>query len=400
MYVLSKPTERRTPENLPTTNKPQEASLQWPGYFKGADAMVPKQDIRFCTTADGVRLATASTGSGPPLIRVGTWLSHLECDLREPDSWAAIKEFSRDHTYVRYDPRGCGLSDRRIPPLQFDDMVADLAAVVEAYGQGRPLPLYGMSCGAPISIAYAARHPERVSRLILLNGYGRAYFSAKEPPAELLEEASLLLKSAELGWGNEKSVFRQVFITQLLGNSASEMRRSIDERMSLSMNTDVALQYMRRNYEMDVKAECATLQCPALVLHARGDQMVVFEMGRKLAGWIPGARFVPLDSDSHVLFSREPAAKEFFTQARAFLGVNKRPGAQTASLSQRQQEILVYVARGQTDKQIARELGLSPRTVEMHVAGALKALNCATRAEAVHRAASEGLLAAAISTYP
>jgi len=357
--------------------------------------MLPKQEIRFCTTADGVQLATATTGSGPPLIRVGTWLSHLECDAREPDSWAAIEEFSRDHTYVRYDPRGCGLSDRRIPPLQFDDMVADLAAVVDVHGQGRPVPLYGMSGGVPVAIAYAARHPERVSRLILLSGYGRAYFSAKEPSAELLEEASLLLKSAGHGWDNDKSVFRQVFITQMLGNSASEMRRSIDERMSLSMNTEVALQYLRRNYEMDVKADCARLQCPALVLHARGDQMVVFELGRKLAGWIPGARFVPLDSDSHVLFSREPAAKEFFAQARAFLGVKKQPGGEAASLSQRQREILAHVARGQTDKQIARELGLSPRTVEMHVAGALKALNCSTRAQAVHRATDEGWLAAA-----
>lgn len=354
--------------------------------------MLPKQDIRFCTTADGVRLAIATTGTGPPLVRVGTWVSHLECDLREPNSWAAIEEFSRNHTYVRYDPRGCGLSDRRMPPLQFDDMVADLATVVEAHGQGRPVPLYGMSCGAGVAIAYAVRYPERVSHLILLNGYGRAYFSARQPPPALLEEASLLLKSAEHGWGNEKSVFRQVFITQLLGNSASEMRRSIDERMSLSMSTEVALQYLRRNYEMNVKADCARVQCPTLVLHARGDQMVGFEQGRKLAGWIPGARFVPLESDSHILFSREPAAQQFFAEARAFLGANKRPGAQALSLSQRQQEILVYVARGQTDKQIARELGLSPRTVEMHVAGALKALSCATRAEAVHRATSEGLL--------
>lgn len=357
--------------------------------------MVPKQEIRFCMTADGVRLATATTGSGPPLIRVGTWLSHLECDLRESESWAAIREFSRDHTYVRYDPRGCGLSDRRIPPLQFDDMVADLAAVVDAHWQGQPLPLYGMSCGGAVSIAYAERNPERVSRLILLNGYGRAYFSAKHPSPDVLEEASLLLKSAEHGWGNEKSVFRQVFITQLLGNSASEMRRSIDARMSLSMSTEVALQYMHRNYEMDVKNDCARLQCPTLVLHARGDQMVTFEQGRKLAAWIPGARFVPLDSDSHILFSAEPAAQEFFAQTRAFLGVHKRKESPGLSLSRRQQEILAYVARGQTDKQVARELGLSPRTVEMHVAGALKALGCVTRAEAVHRATSEGLFTAA-----
>ncbi|MDW5441789.1 alpha/beta fold hydrolase [Polaromonas sp. SM01] len=354
--------------------------------------MAPKQDIRFCTTSDGVRLATATTGEGPPLIRVGTWLTHLECDAREPDSWAAIEEFSRDHTYVRYDSRGCGLSDRRIPPLQFEDLVVDLAAVVDAHSQA-PLPLYGLSCGAPVAIAYAARHPERVSRLILLNGFGRAYFSAKHPEPALLEEANLLLSSARVGWNNEKSVFRQVFVSQLLGNATSEMRRGIDERMRLSMTPEMAEQYLRRNYEMDVKAECARLKCPVLVLHARGDQMVGFEQGRKLAGWIAGARFVPLESDSHVLLGGAPAALSFFAEMRAFLGVTVKAGASTAKLSPRQSEILACVAHGQTDKQIARELGLSPRTVEMHVAGAMKALSCTTRAQAVHRATSEGLLA-------
>lgn len=355
--------------------------------------MAPKQDIRFCTTSDGVRLATATTGEGPPLIRVGTWLSHLECDAREPNTWETVQEFSRNHTYVRYDVRGCGLSDRHIPPLQFENLVTDLAAVVEAHSQ-KPVPLYAMSCGAPVAIAYAARHPERVSRLILLNGYGRAYFSAKHPQPALVEEANMLLSSARISWNNEKSVFRQVFVSQLLGNAGTELRRQIDERMRLSMTPEMAEQYLRRNYEMDVKAECARLKCPVLVLHARGDQMVAFEQGRKLAAWIAGARFVPLESDSHVLLGGEAAALIFFEEARNFLGVSLKVNASKARLSQRQSEILVWVAQGQTDKQIARELGLSPRTVEMHVAGAMKALSCATRAQAVHRATHEGLLAA------
>lgn len=353
--------------------------------------MAPTQDIRFCTTSDGVRLATATTGEGPPLVRVGTWLTHLECDAREADSWAAIQEFSRDHTYVRYDSRGCGLSDRRIPPLQFEDMVVDLEAVVDAHSQG-PVPLYGLSCGVPVAIAYAVRHPERVSRLILLNGFGRAYFSAKHPDPAVLEEANLLLNSARIGWNNQKSVFRQVFVSQLLGDGTSEMRRGIDERMRLSMAPDMAEQYLRKHYEMDVKAECAQLKCPVLVLHARGDQMVNFEQGRKLAAWIAGAHFVPLESDSHVLLGGSPAALQFFAEVRDFLGVTEKTDTHTARLSPRQSEILAHVAHGQTDKQIARELGLSPRTVEMHVAGAMKTLGCTTRAQAVHRADSEGFL--------
>ncbi len=356
--------------------------------------MTPHQDIRFCTTSDGVRLATATTGSGPTLIRVGTWLSHLECDLREPDTWAAIEEFNRDHTLVRYDPRGCGLSDRRIPELTFDGLVADLAAVVDLHDQGQPVPLFGMSCGVPIAIAYAARYPERVSQLVLLSGYARAYFSARNPDPAVLEEATLLLKSAELGWAQPKSIFRHIFISQMLGHAAADLRRSIDERMQLSMSREVALQFMRQNYSMDVKDDCARLKCPVLVLHGRGDQMVNFEQGRKLASWIQGARFVPLESDSHILFIRDPAGQQFFAEMRSFLGMHRRQPLSGNGLSQRQKEILSHVARGQTDKQIARELGLSPRTVEMHVAGALKALQSTTRAEAVHRAASEGLLPA------
>jgi pimeloyl-ACP methyl ester carboxylesterase/DNA-binding CsgD family transcriptional regulator len=355
--------------------------------------MLPQQDIRFCTSPDGVRLAIATTGSGPPLIRVSTWLSHLECDQREEDTWATIQTFSQTHTLVRYDSRGCGLSDRHIPSLVFDDLVADLGAVVDAQGP-EPVPLYGMSCGAPIAIAYAALHPERVSRLIVLNGYGRAYLSAKHPEPSVLEEANLLLHSARVGWSNDRSAFRQIFVAQLLGNADSAMRRGIDERMRLSMTPEMAERHLRSNYAMDVKAECAQVQCPTLVLHARGDQMVNFEQGRKLAAWIPGARFVPLESDSHVLLGGQPAAQQFFSEMRAFLGVDGKTPASPTHLSQRQTEILGWVAQGHTDKQIARDLGLSPRTVEMHVAGAMKALHCSTRAQAVHRATQEGLLPA------
>ncbi len=353
--------------------------------------MLLQQNIRFCTSPDGVRLATATTGSGPPLFRVSTWMSHLECDQREEDTWATIQEFSRDHTFVRYDARGCGLSDRRIPSLEFDDLVNDLGAVLDAHSP-EPVPLFGMSCGVPIAIAFAVRYPERVSKLVLLNGYGRAYFSAKHPEPSVLEEANLLLRSARVGWNNDRSAFRQVFVMQLLGNADSAMRRGIDERMRLSMTPEMAESHLRTNYAMDVKAECVQVQCPTLVLHARGDQMVNFEQGRKLATWIPGARFVPLESDSHVLLGGQPAAQQFFSEVRAFLGVKKASVAHPIHLSQRQTEILTWVAQGHTDKQIARDLGLSPRTVEMHVAGAMRALQCTTRAQAVHRAMHEGLL--------
>jgi pimeloyl-ACP methyl ester carboxylesterase/DNA-binding CsgD family transcriptional regulator len=352
--------------------------------------MALQQDIRFCTASDGVRIATAATGSGPPLVRAGTWISHLECDVAQEDSAAMIAEFSRSHTFYRYDSRGCGLSDRRIAPPVFDALVDDLEAVVTSRGLKR-FPLLGISMGAAISVAYAIRHPEQVSHLVLVNGFTRSYFSVRNPTPESSAEAELLLRNAELGWGNRKSVFRHVFTAQMLGNASVQQQAELDERMQLSMTAEMAVAYLRSNYAIDVKDACSKVTCPTLVFHCRGDEMVNFDQGRRLAGLIPGARFVPLECAGHHVLSTEPAAQVLLGETRAFLGTQQaRAGVR---LTPRQLEVLQAVAAGKTDKQIARELDLSPRTVEMHVAGAMKALDCSTRAEAVHRAGATGLLA-------
>ncbi len=353
--------------------------------------MEPRQDLRFCVTPDRTTLACALTGSGPKLVRAGTWMSHLECEMREPAAAATLEALGRHHTIVRYDPRGCGLSTRQLERLDFETLLSDFETVMDTLAP-EPAALLGISCGAPIAIAYAARHPHRVSELVIVNGYGRAYFSAPTTPPHLLEEAKLLLATARQGWAQEKSPFRQIFLAQMLGSAVADptARHLMSERMRLSMTPQVAEQYLRVNYGMDVKAECALVQCPTLVFHARDDQMVTLDQGRKLAAWIPGARFVPLDSDSHILSANQDAWRTFVGETNAFLGGN-RPDK--PRLSRRQTEILRLVAQGMTDKQAARELGLSPRTVEMHVALALRALNCTNRAEAVHRAAQEGLLA-------
>lgn len=353
-------------------------------------AVEQRQDLRFVQTPDRVTLACAITGNGPQLVRAGTWVSHLECEAREPDTWSTIEALSRHHTVLRYDPRGCGLSTRDVPPFDFGTLVADLEAVMDAMAR-EPVALLGISCGAPLAIAYAARHPERVSSLVLVNGYARAYFSAPTTPPYLLEEAKLMLATIRQGWAQEKSPFRQIFLAQLMGSDVADpaSRHLISERMRLSMTPDVAERHMRINYAIDVKAECALVQCPTLVFHARDDQMVTADQSRKLVAWIPGARFVALDSDSHVLPTRREAGRMFIAETLAFLG-GARPDK--PRLSHRQTQILGLVAQGMTDKQVARELGLSPRTVEMHVALALRALGCANRAEAVLRADREGLL--------
>ncbi len=352
--------------------------------------MEPRQELHFCTTRDRVTLACALTGSGPKLVRTGTWVSHLDCDLREPDTWSTLEALGRHHTLVRYDPRGCGLSTRDVPPFDFETLLSDFETVMDALAP-EPVPLLGVSCGAAFAIAYAARHPQRVTALVLVNGFGRAYLSAPTTPPHLLEEAKLLLATARPGWAQEKSPFRQVFLSQLMGAAVADpvARQLVSERMRLSMTPDVAERHLRVNYFVDVKAECALVQCPTLIFHARDDQMVTLDQGRKLAAWIPGARLVLLDSDSHVLPARNDAGRTFIAQTVEFLGGGRpdRP-----RLSRRQTQILCLVAQGMTDKQIAREFGLSHRTVEMHVALALRSLGCANRAEAVHRAGQEGLL--------
>lgn len=352
--------------------------------------MQPQQDLRFCATPDGVTLACALTGSGPKLVRAGTWVSHLECELREPDTWSTLEALGRHHTLVRYDPRGCGLSTRQVAPFDFETLLADFETVMDAMAP-EPAAILGVSCGAPMAIAYAARHPHRVTALVLVNGFARAYLSARTTPPHLLEEAKLLLATARQGWAQEKSPFRQIFLAQLMGAAVADpaARHLVSERMRLSMTPDMAERHLRVNYSIDVKAECSLVQCPTLVFHARDDQMVTMDQGRKIAAWIPGARFVALDSDSHTLPAHRDAGRRFIAETLEFLG-GGRPDK--PRLSRRQGQILGFVAQGMTDKQVARELGLSPRTVEMHMALAMRALGCANRAEAVHRAGQEGLL--------
>ena len=349
--------------------------------------MTLQQDIRFCSSADGVKIATTATGSGYSLVRAGTWLSHLDCDARHSEPMAYIRALSRAYRYVRYDSRGCGLSDRKLPSLTFEDGIRDLEAVVDASGLKR-FALFGISMGAATSIAYAVRHPERVSHLVLLSGFASSVFSTPNVSQRAVAEAELIIKSAELGWNSNKSAFRKLFVAQLLGNPTPEQQIELEERMQLSMTSEMATAYLRNNFSINVRDQCAQLSVPTLVFHCRKDEMIGFEQGRKMASMIPGARFVALEAQGHILLSTEPAMQVFEAELGAFLGTS---GAMP-KLTPRQMEVLRGVSEGSTDKEVAKALHLSPRTVEMHVAGAMKALGCATRTEAVHRAGALGLL--------
>lgn len=352
--------------------------------------MAVQQEIRFCKSADGVDLAMALYGAGAPLVKAATWLTHVEFDQTSPIDRAAINEFSPRYHYVTYDARGCGLSQRRVDDISFDALVHDLETVVDALGL-HDFPLLGISQGAAIAVAYAARHPQRVRQLVLMGSFATSYFSTTKADPKVVAEAETLLKLVELGWGSAEPAFRQVFAAKFMPDATAEQWRAFDELQKATATPEVAGRYLRVLFDVNVKEAAARVRCPTLVLHAKGDQMVRFEQGRRMAALIPGSRFVPLEGNNHMPFETEPAWQDFVRHVRAFLGT-AAPQA-IAALSPRQLEVLLQVALGKTDKQIARELELSPRTVEMHVAGAMKSLGSKTRAEAVRTATVHGLLA-------
>jgi len=341
-----------------------------------------------------VKLAVGSYGSGAPLVRAATWLTHVEHDATNPLTRHWCEELSRSHRYITYDGRGCGLSDRGPRDVSPEAWLSDLETVADAMGLAR-FPLVGLSMGAPIAVAYAVKHPDRVSRLVLVGGFHRSYFSSKNPDPRVLAEADVLLKSARLGWGTGSAALRQVFVAKLIGEATEAQRQAFDEQQRVTSSPEMAERYLRAMFALDVKDLAPRVACPTLVFHSRGDQLIFFEQGRKLAAAIPGARFVPLESKNHLPFPEEPAWHTFVAEAGAFLAAERASaGAPTAApaLTSRQREVLRAVARGLADKEIARELSLSPRTVEMHVARALAALECANRAQAVGKAKGLGIL--------
>jgi DNA-binding NarL/FixJ family response regulator len=246
-------------------------------------------------------------------------------------------------------------------------------------------------------VAYAARHPERVSQMVLMNGFATSWLSTSKQDPKVVKEAETLLKLVELGWGSDSRAFRQVFASRCFPDADAELLRAFDE-LRRNASPDVAVRYLQASMSIDVRDLAAKVRCPTLVLHTKGNQMIHFAQGRRLAALIPGARFVPLESNNNMLLQGEAAWAPFVMAVRDFMGVPAATRAEHPVLTPRQLESLRGVAGGKTDKQIARELSVSPRTIEMHVAGALKALGCKTRAEAAHRAAQLRLFAPYNST--
>jgi len=352
----------------------------------------PHQQIRFARSADGVRLAYAASGQGEPvLIKAATWLSHLEFDWDSPVWRHWLHALSARGSFVRYDERGCGLSDWLVPELSFESWVRDLETVVDAVGAER-FALLGISQGAAVAIAYAVRHPERVTRLVLHDGYARGRLVRSATPQQR-EEAMTMRRLAALGWGKDDASFRQFFTSQFIPGGTPEQHRWFNEMERVSTSPENAARFMEVFDEIDVVPLLPLVQCPTLVLHSQRDVRVPFDEGRFIASAIPGAEFVPIDSGNHLLLEDEPGWQRWIGEVRRFLG-----GAQTGgsgagvfeALSDRQREMLELLAQGRDNSQIAATLGLSEKTIRNQVSAIFDKLDVEGRSQAIVKAREAG----------
>ena len=278
------------------------------------------QEIHFCQSKDGVQLAYARIGQGLPLVKTGHWMTHIEYDFDSPIWRPFYRGLSRDNAFVRYDARGNGLSDRDVPDVCFEDFVGDLETVVDAAGIGR-FALLGLSQGCAVSIAYAVRHPERVSHLILYGGYSVGWKKRARTEAEK-EAGEAMVTLVRLGWGQENPAFRQMFTSQFIPGATKEQADWFNEAQRISSSPADAARNLIANGDVEVTSLLPQVQAPTLVMHARHDARVPFEAGRRMAAGIPGARFVPLESQNHVILEGEPAFARFLEEVRSFVAAD------------------------------------------------------------------------------
>jgi class 3 adenylate cyclase/pimeloyl-ACP methyl ester carboxylesterase len=282
-----------------------------------ADAGKMELKVNYCRAADGVRLAYAAAGRGPPLVKTANWMNHVEYDWASSIHRHLFVALARDFTLLRYDARGNGLSDWDVEDISLDAWVTDLETVVDAAGLDR-FPLFAISQGCAISIAFAVRHPERVSHLILYGGFARGAYKRAKNELEL-QKAKALGTLIRTGWGDDSPVFRQLFSSLLMPGGTHEQMENFAERQRTTTSPECAYRYFETTRSLDVTDLLPKVTVPTLVMHVRGDQVQPFEAGRELAAGIPGARFVPLQGQNHILLENDPASERVIEEIKLFV---------------------------------------------------------------------------------
>jgi class 3 adenylate cyclase/pimeloyl-ACP methyl ester carboxylesterase len=307
------------PQRLKNISHPVEVYALLPGNSSktASPDKALEQVIRFCTASDGAQLAYSIIGAGTPLVKTGNWMTHLEYELESPlrrDLW---RNLATDHSVLRYDSRGNGLSDWDAGEISLEAWVSDLETVVDASGIER-FSLLGISQGSSIAVAYAVRHPERVSHLVLYGGFVQGP-NKRARTASQKEEAAAMIALTRVGWGKENPAFRQLFTSLFAPDATKEQADWFNELQRRSASAECAVRYMQSVGDIDITDLLPQVKAPTLVMHLRDDARVPFESGRKLAAGIPGARFVPLEGRNHFILPNDPASGRFVSEIRQFI---------------------------------------------------------------------------------
>lgn len=279
--------------------------------------LLARQTIRFCSAEDGTRIAYGLVGEGPPIVKAANWLTHLELDWDAPIWSPLYRELARDHRLVRYDERGAGLSDWEVGDISFDTWVTDLETVVDALGLER-FALLGISQGASVSIEYAVRHPERVSRLVLFGAYAAGWRMLDTPP-DIVRQREAIVTLAASEWGRRNPGFRHIFSSTFMPSASAETLDWFDEFQRRTTSPANAARFLEAFGRIDVRERLAEVRAPTLVVHSLGDQRCPIAFAHEIAARVPGAEFVGLESDGHLLLGEEPASAVFLEAVREFL---------------------------------------------------------------------------------
>jgi class 3 adenylate cyclase/pimeloyl-ACP methyl ester carboxylesterase len=314
---LKEPLKDLGERNLKNISQPLRVfSLGVTGEERRPEEARFRQDIRYCRAHDGTRIAYSTVGQGPPIVKAANWLNHLELDWDSPIWNPLFLELARDNQLVRYDERGNGLSDWEVDDLSFEAFIDDLEVVVDAAGLER-FVLLGISQGSAVSIAYAARHPEKVAGLILYGGYPLGWRNRSD--GDELKRREAMQELITIGWGQDNPAFRQVFTSLYIPRAGEKEREWFNELQRQTTTPENAARIQDAIGRIDVRDLLSKVSQPTLVLHSRKDMVTPLEMGREIAKGIPGARFVTLESDNHVLLENEPALADFLAEVKGFL---------------------------------------------------------------------------------
>jgi pimeloyl-ACP methyl ester carboxylesterase/DNA-binding CsgD family transcriptional regulator len=335
-------------------------------------------------TRDGVNIAWASTGDGPPFVRASTWLTHLEHDWESP-VWRHWIEFFAEHfELIRYDERGSGMSDWVVDDYSWTHWPEDLEEVIDAAGIDTPFAILGVSQGGVAAISYAVRYPERVSHLVLCGAYSRGWGERND--SEGAQQYRAILELTRLGWGQQNPVYRQLFTSRFVPEGTPEQFDWFNELCRKSTKPEVAYELLKARMSPNVGDLLPKVKVPTLVLHATHDEVVPLSEGRFLATEIPNARFVQLESRNHILLEDEPAWQRFKDEVTQFLGISPSAGEEDPVfkvLTPREREILVHIAEGETNAAIGEALFISEKTVRNNITRIFEKLGVSSRAQAI-----------------